>query len=894
MGAIPPAAARSAVAAPARTPTPAPTPAVARKPEPRAQPAMRPRSTGVMPFFWRSDDPARQRKTTVVGPWISQRDSEGSTQVLAPIFWRFVAGRPQTRTTALLPLFIHRQRGDGSTLDVALPLLAALDRGPQHWRTTILPLLWVGQAPGRHHLVVPPLLLWHRRTPDGDTSALGPWYLRRHRRGWSTALLPLFFAGREGGRTHQVLFPLWWHFHDPAAQRRTLLAFPLLYRRQGQERLFGLLPIFAAGRSGGSRYLAILPPLFYRRDGGPGSRQWLLWSGPYVGLRDGERRVDTVVPLYFHERSATRRLLLTPVGGLHRDSARGLDRGLWGPYVWYRRPDVRAHLLLPFFVDLERPGSGSRTTAILPLALRHRSPALNVDVLFPLIWKVSDSTQRSLVVFPFYWGLRGREGKDADVLFPLYWHLRDKQRSLRVVGPAFWRKTPQGQSWGAAPLVYYSANARRRQLVVLPLFYYRNELKRAERLWVCGPFYWRSERAGYATGLVPLFFHRRAAERGYTVIPPLVWHFARPQAQQALSIFGPLAYWHTPERRALALAPVFYTSVDRRGGRSLAVAPLFYWRKEAQRKALLTPLFGFDRREAGTSWYALPFFHWRGPARTWDVLLPLGFRARDQRGRHGLFFTLPGYFAQSRPGRSEHVFFPIFWRLSRVDQTTTVVFPFYWDLHDRHLERTTAVFPFFLRHRNLAHHTTSYLAPPGIWVRRRPGGTDTVVFPVVWHFGGQRRSSTVGFPLYWDFRRPHRRSTIVFPFYWRFDRREHRTTVVLNTYFRRDKQSGGYDLVVFPLLQAKQAPKAATRDRDLSVTVLGGLFGYQRQGRKRTLRLFFIPFRLADRAPPATAAPASASPPGLRRSARAETRGGPRTGGELQPPARPSARRTLE
>lgn len=819
---------------------------------PNSPAASSPRTRGVLPFFWRSQDPARQRTTTIAGPWVSQHDPAGSMQVLVPIFWRFVAGQPQTRTTALLPLFVHRRRADGSTLDVALPLLAALDRGPRHWRATILPLLWVGRAPGRQHLVVPPFLFWHQRTPEGDTTVFGPWYLQRRTTGWSTALLPVLFAGRHGPRTHQVLFPIGWHFHDAAAQRRTLLAGPLLYRREGQQRLVGLLPLFAAGRSGGQRHLAIVPPLFYRRDGGPGSRQWLLWSGPYLGLREPQRRLDTIVPIYFHERSATRQLLLTPIGGLHRDTTRGLDRGLWGPYVWYRRPDLRARLLLPFFVELERPAAGARTTALLPLAYRHRSPTLDVDVLFPLLWRVREPTRRSLVVFPFYWGVREREGARADVLFPLYWHLRDPQRSTRVIGPFFWRRTPEVTSWGAAPLAYFRADAQRRQLVVLPLFYYRHKLASSERLWVCGPFYWRSERAGYAAGLVPLFFQRRSPDRHYTVVPPLVWHFARPQAQRALSIFGPLAYWRTPERRALALAPIFYSAVDRHGGRSVAVAPLFYWRKEAERRALLTPLFGFERRAAGTSWYALPFFHWRGPHRTWDVLLPLGFRARDQRSRHGMLFTLPGYFAQSRPGRTEHVFFPIFWRLTRIDQATTVVFPFYWDLHDRHVDRTTAIFPFFLRHRSLARRTTSYLTPPGVWVRQRPHGTDTVVFPVVWHFGGKRRSSTVGFPLYWDFRRPHRRSTVVFPFYWRFDRREHRTTVVLNTYFRRDKQTGGYDLVVFPLLQAKQERKH--HPRDLDVKVLGGLFGYQRQGRQRTLRLFFVPIRLADAPAPATPA----------------------------------------
>ena len=136
--------------------------------------------------------------------------------------------------------------------------------------------------------------------------------------------------------------------------------------------------------------------------------------------------------------------------------------------------------------------------------------------------------------------------------------------------------------------------------------------------------------------------------------------------------------------------------------------------------------------------------------------------------------------------------------------------------------------------------TTSYVFPPGLWIRTKPQGNDAILFPLVWHFSGKDRSTTVIPPLlFLDLKRPRKRTTVVFPVYWRFDRPGYRTYFVINTYYSRNKRDETFNFWFIPLLQVQRR-----RPGDIMWEFLAGLTGYERVGKNRRLKIFFIPFDL--------------------------------------------------
>jgi hypothetical protein len=227
-----------------------------------------------------------------------------------------------------------------------------------------------------------------------------------------------------------------------------------------------------------------------------------------------------------------------------------------------------------------------------------------------------------------------------------------------------------------------------------------------------------------------------------------------------------------------------------------------------------------------------------------DLALPLGFVHKNRSRRRTTVFALPGYFGRWSPERSAHVLAPLVWSFRRPTGSSTVIFPALWDFHHRGVARSTVVFPLYWRHRDEQRQRTSHLLPL-VWFRHRQDGshgqrvTDAVVFPLFWRFGGPHRRSTVAFPLLWSFRKRDRSATVLFPLYWDFKRGHQRVMVALNTLYVRYKRPGTYDFHFLPILRVQRK-----RPEDLKISFIAGLFGYERIGRNRFLKLLLIPIRL--------------------------------------------------
>jgi len=587
----------------------------------------------------------------------------------------------------------------------------------------------------------------------------------------------------------------------------------------------------------------------------PGYREWGLAPLVRHTRRDGPEGPTTrtsVIPLVYHHRSPRRHTLVTPLVALHSDRDEGLSEGLVGPFGWRRTPALRAMALLPLFFRWTRPLDGERTTLVLPpLWVSHRTPKTRSEVAFPLYWRFDHDGERHLLLFPAYYRQRTADGDATDVAFPLLWRFRNPERDVVVAGPVFWRgeRTSPGRTFGLVPVFGYHSDEEQRVLAAAPFFYYRHHLPGGTRTYVAGPAYLHRSRDSYATGLMPIFAHKRTTTGdGYTVLSPAFWHF-RPRAGRSTTIVGPAFYDRDGQRHLLGLAPALWVGWRSQGYRLACLVPVGCYLGETGRHALLTAALGFRVTPTRRMWYAGPYYQLRSPSTSIDVLLPLFVHRRDHAGRDSVLWAFPTYYGRWSAQRRVHALLPLVWRSWRPRAQSTVVFPLVWDFDDRASTRTTVVFPLFSRHQDYNAGTVSYITPPGIWIKPHKHGTDAVVFPIVWHFTGRDKQTTTVFPLYWDVRRRDSRTTLLLPVFWRFESPTHRTTVVLNTYYRRGKRERTYDLNVIPLVRVQRK-----RPTDIKWELLAGLFGYERVGLNRYLKVFLIPFELAPATPQQTTA----------------------------------------
>ena len=773
----------------------------------------------LIPVFMRWHNRKLRSTTYMVGPFVYYDDPDGGTQVFFPFFWRFSDTRTGAATSILFPLFYRHKRPDGSQFNLLFPFY--LSMGDSRWSTGLIPLIFAGadaKAEKRHAVLFP--IFWHFKNKDRTTTVAGPGFYSADKSGWKAGVAPLLFFGSSDKGSHQVLFPIFWHLRDTEEETDTWVAGPGFYHKSKRGKVFGLIPLFAAGTRDGTSFQAVLPPLFLRRaNEAKGTSSMLI--GPYYHWKEpgesghvllpiayyksGEKGTTAaLLPLVYYKREQYKRLLITPVGGFHSDDKEGVFEGIFGPYAWHYGPKTRGFALLPLFYRWEKPQEKSTTTIVFPLFVRHVSPTESNHVVFPFFWRFKDEKANSLVVFPFYWRVREKAGFRADVVFPLYWDIRGKDRWARVIGPVFAHEDKKEDLYqaGVVPLAYYHRNKEGSTFGCLPFIFYRNNFKQKKRTWVVGPAWYIKGEDEKAAGFAPLFLYKRSPDEDYTIVVPIAWHFGNPSEKKSTTFVGPWFYRRNGDEKSTGLVPLFYTSWDKAGGRSVAVFPLFYLRNEPDRFRLFTPVFGYDREPKNLQWYAGPYYHRDGDSGNVNIL------------------------------------FPLFWRWRTVDDTSTVVFPVVWDFHNHHLARTTVIFPLFLRHANYRTKEISYVVPP-VWVRTRPESSDAVVFPLVWHFGGVDKSTTIGFPFYWDFKRGNKRTTIVFPLYWNFDRPGHETWVVANTYYRKGKHDDSYNFLFFPLVQVQRK-----RPGDIKVEVLGGVVGYERIGINRHLTIFFIPLKL--------------------------------------------------
>jgi hypothetical protein len=205
-----------------------------------------------------------QRMLDIWGPVWREKDRNGGLVNVLPLFFHSWSERG-TKTTLfpffhysnlennrliITPLFFHRAAADGgSTFGT---YLYARHRG----RTELdmfTPLVWLWRDPDIHQraALVFPFVYWNDSNRSNDLVVF-PFFGHLHRyglynswwitplfnwesniSGWSTMLLPIFYAGRENASTHLVVAPIVWDFKTPKS--RSTVVFPLYWRFADQK-----------------------------------------------------------------------------------------------------------------------------------------------------------------------------------------------------------------------------------------------------------------------------------------------------------------------------------------------------------------------------------------------------------------------------------------------------------------------------------------------------------------------------------------------------------------------------------------------------------------------------------------------------------------------------------
>lgn len=580
-----------------------------------------------------------QRFTHLASGWLW---TDGPTTWNGGVLPFYLGGRGSSAYDVVPPLLFARAGDDDGGWFWLAQTFASWRSTPgaERWSVESVPLFAAAQeADGRHHLLIPPLLLASWGTDVERALIAGPWIDLEGPGGHEQAVVPLFLEGRAHLQD-------WRDDADPATWGRglTRLLRPALQAALGRPPS-SLQPL----------HVRVVPPLLYAHLGGPvaGSdgdieRTWFLQS--YLARSPSGWDLG-VAPLYFGGRQT--RASADGDTGLSYDVVPPLLFARWGEHATEHLLFAQTYaawnhtqwsvLSLPFLI-----GGGDDTGA-------HHL------VIPPLLLAIfGDDASETIVAGP--WLDIDAPGGHDTALLPLFLegtaHVDTTDADALRLNPA--------RAWGAwlsrslRPTLQValgrpaSSTAALHHRLIAPLLYGHvggvTEAGDTERTWFLQSYLARSS-AGWDLGIAPLYFGGRETQRdevkqgdgrglSYDIVPPLLFARWGQDGEQRLLLAQTYASWNDSEWW-LASIPLAFGG----GGadhRFFLVAP-----------PLLLASFG-DEREDFT-WLAQSYLK-RSPT-GWDLgIAPLYFGGRETQahadGSDGLAYDVvpPLLFARGHDG----------------------------------------------------------------------------------------------------------------------------------------------------------------------------------------------------------------------------------------------------
>ena len=769
-----------------------------------------------VPFaFWKRDPNGNQ--FTLVPPlFFRWGDDVETTTVVGPVFLHEAAER---HNLGVVP-FYFQGRGKGGDYDVSPLLFWSFRDGP------------------KHSLLLPLLLTWHGG--DGQTEAtwsFNTWFERRPS-GFTFLFAPLLFVGREGGKHHTFLPPLFWRWGDDANEESTTLVGNVYVHTSKLRTDVGVVPLYFHGSSvrdgdydispllfwsfrDGKKHSLFIPPLLAWHSGdGESETTWAL-NVRYQGRPNGHSL--TIFPLLFEGREGKdRHVVVPPLFWLwgdgeettaiaanvfwHKTSKRS-DLGIVPLYFRGRSVDGESYDVSPLFFWSFRD-SRTHTLVIPPLLTVHHSQG---DTTTTLVANTYLQTRADGFTFRFLpLVFAGREKDKHHVVAPLFARWGDSDETTTIAANVFWRQSRDrldfgivplffhGPGYDISPLLFWSFREGPKHTLVLPalLSGYHSDGETTSA-WVVNTWY-QSRPDGFTLSSFPFVFFGREGRDHHEVVAPI---FARwGDDTETTTFVGPVYAHEGNGRRHFGLPPLYF------GGRSTKgdydVSPLLFWsyRTGLNHRLVIPPLLTFHEGdgETETTW----------ALNTWYQQRKTGFTLT----------SFPFLFA-GREGSNHHLIVPpVFFRWGDAETTTTIAGPVFWRTAPQRTD--FGVVPLYF-------HGPGYDVSPLLFWSFRDEDTNTLLIPPLLAF---YRSRPDGFslgvlPFIFAGRTGREFHQVVAPLFWRWGDDEEQTTIAANVFFHRNAKQ--WDFGIAPLFFNGRG----ARNYDVALP----FFWSFREGRKHSL-----------------------------------------------------------
>jgi hypothetical protein len=499
----------------------------------------------------------------------------------------------------------------------------------------------------------------------------------------------------------------------------------------------------------------------------------------------------------------------------------GDKRRTWFPYFEERRGDSRFRFLPPLYLESTR---GLPTTP-------------------PVYGEPTQEDRQSLYGMLFY--QRRSPKLDMDVLFPLAWRVRDGVNRVWALGPIAHREAPGEHDNWLAPLVM-EGERKDGGYFHSPLLLTTSHWSKDKAFWLTGLYFRDRSGSDVDWGVAPFYFHGDngnidGARKTYSLIPPLLYFHKETEIDESkTTVVGPVILRSDPKRSITDVAPFFFhiEGKPETGGireSHTTVFPLFHygWKDDETHASLLVVPGYLHRRFKGTD----------------TTLTPLISTSTTRNGSTSLLAVGP--------------VLPLVWNYHDrdIDQHTWATLPFFY--HSSSPQGLDWLTPVFGRFENYGVSRT-YWTFPTIVVSLDTHGWESDVYPFA--FVGrsetptERKSHAVLAPIFWDFASDKGRATVVAPLYWRFaDSTDDSVTQIAgNLIYLQKRVAGGIDwqFHVAPFVSYGEVPHGHWWN------FLFGLAGYSHDTNgEEHVRIFWIPIKTGDADPVQKAAMARGKDP---------------------------------
>jgi hypothetical protein len=415
---------------------------------------------------------------------------------------------------------------------------------------------------------------------------------------------------------------------------------------------------------------------------------------------------------------------------------------------------------------------------------------------------------------------------DMDVLFPAIWRVRDRDNHVLVVGPWAHREAPGEHDNWLAPLVF-EGERKDGGYFHSPLLLTTSHWNADGAFTIAGPYFRNRTGSSVDMGVAPLYFsgdngNVDGNRRTYTLAPPLLYyHSSHEIDSSSTTIVGPVIAQSDAKRDVFDLAPFYFhiRGKPESGGVNEEHTTLF-------------PLFHYGRTP-DTSLFILPGYY-RRVTRDADTLLSLVYsHAETHHGATSFTAVGPGVplvFDYHDRDLGSHA-----WAVAPLFYTSDSSIGHDW------------LTPLVGRFQTYGESTTWWVFPT-LTLNSSTHGWEGALHPLVYLGRSDDSVHTVIAPFFWDFANPKGRTTVGFPIYWRFTDGQNDSViqVAANTLYTQKRVAGGIDweFHLLPLFSYGEDPGGYFWN------VLLGLAGYSRHGTSTQVRALWIP--LNGGTPPAT------------------------------------------